>query len=173
MIIDLQTAREYVTANLPDALLISKINAIEQIVRSETNHSFQDTRIRFYAPVLDGVIQGTHQYITVGDNIQIGESVNEGMYTVTAIESGTIEVDRPLHPTSHNMITKVIYPDAVKMGALNMLKWDLENRSKVGIKSESLSRHSVTYYDMDAQNSAAGYPVALLGFLEPYMQPRF
>ena len=46
-------------------------------------------------------------------------------------------------------------------------------RSKTGIKSETLSRHSVTYYDMDHENSLDGYPASLVGFLEPYKQMRW
>jgi hypothetical protein len=65
------------------------------------------------------------------------------------------------------------YPADVKMGVLDMLKWDLENRKKVGIQSETISRHSVTYFNMDGDNSVMGYPKALLGFLKPYMRARF
>ena len=65
------------------------------------------------------------------------------------------------------------YPADVKMGVVNMLQWDLENRNKVGIQSETLSRHSVTYYNMDGDISTMGFPKALLGFLKPYMRARF
>lgn len=65
------------------------------------------------------------------------------------------------------------YPMDVKMGVINMLNWDLENRDKVGIQSETISRHSVTYFNMDGDNSTMGYPKSLLGFLKPYMKARF
>ena len=65
------------------------------------------------------------------------------------------------------------YPMDVKMGAVQMLIWDLDNRSKIGVQSETLSRHSVTYYNLDGNTSSMGYPVALLGFLKPYMRARF
>lgn len=54
-----------------------------------------------------------------------------------------------------------------------MLKWDFGLRDKVGIKSETISRHSVTYFDMDKDNSLKGYPAALMGFLEDYIKARF
>lgn len=63
------------------------------------------------------------------------------------------------------------YPADVKMGVVNMLKWDAEK--KVGIQSETISRHSVTYFNMDGDNSVMGYPKSLLGFLKPYMKARF
>ena len=65
------------------------------------------------------------------------------------------------------------YPADVKMGVINMLKWDLENRNKIGIQSETISRHSVTYFNMDGDNSVMGYPKSLLGFLKPYHRARF
>ena len=65
------------------------------------------------------------------------------------------------------------YPADVKMGVVNMIAWDLENRSKVGIQSETISRHSVTYFNMDGDNSVMGYPKSLLGFLKPYIRARF
>ena len=60
------------------------------------------------------------------------------------------------------------YPADIKMGIVNLMKWELENRDKVGIASETISRHSVTFFDMGGDNTALGYPKALTGFLKPY-----
>ena len=65
------------------------------------------------------------------------------------------------------------YPMDVKMGAVNLMKWELNNRDKVGVASESISRHSVTYVDQTGENTLMGYPVALMGFLRPYKRARF
>ena len=65
------------------------------------------------------------------------------------------------------------YPMDVKMGVVNLMKWELDNRDKVGVQSETISRHSVTYFNMDGDNSIMGFPKALLGFLKPYMKARF
>ena len=67
----------------------------------------------------------------------------------------------------------VAYPADVKMGVVNLLKWELNNRDKVGVASESISRHSVTYFDMTGDNSIMGYPKALMDFLKPYKKARF
>lgn len=67
----------------------------------------------------------------------------------------------------------IAYPADVKMGVVNLLKWEQSNRDKVGVQSESISRHSVTYFNMDEQNAAMSYPKSLLGFLDPYMKARF
>ena len=65
------------------------------------------------------------------------------------------------------------YPADVKMGVVNLMKWELNNREKVGVSSETISRHSVTYFNQDGDNSVMGYPKSLLGFLRPYMRARF
>ena len=67
----------------------------------------------------------------------------------------------------------LVYPEDIQVGIINLLKYEVDMRDKVGIKSESLSRHSVTYVDYDANNQVMGYPVSLLGFLKPYMKARF
>lgn len=61
----------------------------------------------------------------------------------------------------------------IKLGVANMLKWEQNNRDKIGVSSETISRHSVTYFDMTGDNSLMGYPKALLGFLKPYKRARF
>lgn len=65
------------------------------------------------------------------------------------------------------------YPMDVKIGVVNLLKWEMNNREKVGVASETISRHSVTYVDQTAANTLMGYPSALMGFLKPYKRARF
>ncbi len=66
----------------------------------------------------------------------------------------------------------IIWPDDIKLGVINLYQWDIENRDKLGIASESLSRHSVSYTGLSG-DSEGGYPKALMGFLTPYMKARF
>ena len=66
------------------------------------------------------------------------------------------------------------YPMDVKLGAVKLLKWDLNGHSeKLGVASETISRHSVTYVDQTGENTMMGYPAALMGFLRPYKRARF
>lgn len=67
----------------------------------------------------------------------------------------------------------VVYPSDIKMGVVNLMKWELGNRDKVGIASETISRHSVTYVDQTAANTLMGFPASLMGFLKPYKRARF
>ncbi len=172
MVVSVRDALEYLKKDVSENELERKINAIESLIRDETNNNFQMRRMRFYAPSEQEGVIGSSPFLEPGDTVEINESINEGIYTVVKIENGIIGLDRKLYAAGCNMVTKVVYPEAVKEGVLNMLQWELNMRSKTGIKSETLSRHSVTYFDMDAANSIDGYPASLLGFLEPYYKAR-
>ena len=66
------------------------------------------------------------------------------------------------------------WPPDIKMGVVKLIKYDMSRTSeKAGIASETLSRHAVTYETRTAENTAMGYPLALMGFLKPYMRARF
>jgi hypothetical protein len=149
-------------------------DAIEQLIRVYTNNNFQNRYVRFYATSDGNRLYGVSEFLSVGDTIQISQSgVNDGLYYITDIGEDFIEVDKKLFSITSNLVTKVEYPDDIKFGVINIMKWEVENRKKVGIKSETLSRHSTTYFDLDASNQVMGYPVSLLGFLNSYMKARF
>lgn len=153
--------------------LQQKLDGVEILVRKYTNNNFQNRNIRFIASSEGSTLSGTSPYLKVGDTVQISESkVNDGLYVVNEITDVTT-VNKTLFTVDHNLVTKVEYPIDVKMGVINLMKWEIGNRAKVGVKSETISRHSVTYFDLDASNQVMGYPVSLLGFLELYKKARF
>lgn len=151
------------------------LDAIEILIRQYTNNNFQNRNIRFECDSENNyILNGSSPYLEVGDTIQISESgVNDGLYVIKEINEYRIKVDKKLFPHQHNLVTKIEYPPAIKQGVLNLMVWESKNRKKVGVKSETLSRHSVTYYDQDANNQIMGYPVSLMGFLYPYKKARF
>lgn len=152
----------------------NKLDALEVLIREYTNNNFQNRNIRFLASSVGDRINGASPFLRVGDTIQISESlVNDGLYVITEVDDDYITVDKELFDVPRNLVTKVEYPMDVQQGIINLMKWEQTNRDKVGIKSETLSRHSVTYYDQDKNNQVMGYPVSLLGFLESYMKARF
>lgn len=154
--------------------IAEKLNAIELAIRSYTNNNFQNRFVRFSTNSLGNRLFGTSDFLRVGDTVQVSQSkVNDGLYVITDITDEFIRVDRDLYKYPDNLVTKIEYPADIKSGVLDLLKWEVKNRQKVGIKSETLSRHSVSYYDQDVNNQVMGYPVALLGFLKPYMKARF
>lgn len=151
-----------------------KLDALELLIRKYTNNNFQNRHIRFSASSLGNRIKRCHPFIRVDDTIQISESnVNDGLYVIKEIGDDFIRVDSELFPVDHNLVTKVEYPVDVQQGVIKMLQWEVESMNRIGIKSETLSRHSVTYFDQDKNNQVMGFPVSLLGFLETYKKARF
>lgn len=67
------------------------------------------------------------------------------------------------------------FPDGlpldVQMGIVQMVAWQLGAGSKIGIASETLSRHSVTYAQ-NAEDSIMGYPRSIMGFCKPYRRAK-
>ena len=174
MIISVEQLKQYITTTESDAVLEAKLQALELSIREYTHNNFQQRSIRTVCPVMAQKLYTAYPHFRVGDTVQISQSIfNDGVYTIKGIVDDMIELDKPLLDENQVLVTKVEYPMDVKMGVVNMLKWDLENRDKVGIQSETISRHSVTYFDMSADNSTIGYPKTLVGFLKPYMKARF
>ena len=165
MIISAEEVRNYVDSDEPASMLEAKLRALESLIRRFTNNNFQVRAIRSRSAIMDGKILKP---------VQISERLlNNGVYAVTELDEDGMTVDGELKSCVKNLITKVEYPEDIVMGVINMLKWDLNNRDKVGVQSETLSRHSVTYFNMDRDNSLIGYPKSLTDFLIPYMKARF
>lgn len=167
MIISVEEFRKYVTTDELDAVLEAKLLALETSIRKCTNNNFQKRGHRLKAHIVgEYFISDDALLFREGDTVQVTESVmNEGLYTVKESGSTHFSVNEEITDESNVSVTKVVYPMDVKMGVVNLLKWDLENRDKVGIASETISRRSVTYFD--------GIPKALTGFLNPHMCARF
>lgn len=176
MIMTVAELRQFVTTDEDDQVLEARLQALELLVRAYTNNNFQKRAFRAVAVAMADhklLIQSANPFKT-GDTLQITESeLNAGLVTVSASSNDAITVKESLYDEGGVVITKVVYPADVKLGVANMLKWQLENGDKVGVSSETISRHSVTYFNMDGDNSTMGFPKAVLGFLRPYMKARF
>lgn len=174
MILTIDEARSLFPAGTADTVIKDLLDAVEGVIRAYTNNPFQLRSARFEAPSVGSVLSGASPYIEQGDTVQISESgVNDGLYVVQNVTDAGTELCRDIYDVPHNLVTKIVYPAAVKAVARNLLQWEVTNRGKVGVKSETLSRHSTTYYDQDANNQLMGYPVSLLGGLAPYRKARF
>ena len=176
MIMTVDELRQFVTTGEADQALEARLQALELLIRAYTNNNFQIRAFRSVAVAMAGhnlLVQGANPFKT-GDTLQITESeLNDGLVTVSTSSNDAITVNEELYDESGVVITKVVYPADVKLGVANMLKWQLENGDKVGVASETISRHSVTYFDMTGDNSTMGFPKSVLGFLMPYKRARF
>lgn len=174
MIMTATELRTYITTDVSDEILTDYLTAAELTIRKYTNNNFQYRGYRTTGEISNNSIITDNIPFTVGDTIQISESIyNNGLYTVHEIESDYFTVNESVTDEDNILITKVVYPFDVKMGVVKMINWSLNNGDKVGIQSETISRHSVTYFNMDGDNSIMGYPKSLFGFLKPYRKPHF
>jgi hypothetical protein len=162
-------------SSLSDTDLERKLSALELMIRKYTNNKFQKKNIRFTGESIGDKVYGTTTYFAVGDTVEISQTddINDGLYQVSAVDSEYLQLDTDLFDYEENVVTKIVYPYDLQEGIINLMLWDVKNREKTGVKSESISRHSVTYFDLDKSNQVMGYPVSLLGFLKPYMKARF
>lgn len=147
-----------------DELITAKMQAVEAVIRRYTNNNFQQRMARFEGRSSGSKIYGNPQYFRVGDTVQISASgVNDGLYVVQEIGTDSITVNQSLFDVENNLVTRIFYPSDVKQCAVDLYRWKQTNGAKVGIKSETLSRHSVTYED--SASLYMGYPVGILNGL--------
>jgi len=85
----------------------------------------------------------------------------------------TTTLDRDLIEEKRVRMTLVRYPDDVKAGAIELIKWDIANRGGAVVKSETISRHRVDYAVPEDAAMKQGYPADLLAFLAPYRKAQF
>lgn len=174
MIISVEQAKELVNfKNWSDEKIKRKLKAIEQTIRAYTNNNFQDRDCRRAADIVGGFfyVEALTPF-EVGDTVQIGESkLNKGLFTVATVDYSDFAVEEAVKDEKGVLVTKVVYPDDVIDCVVNLLEWEVNNRKKVGIKSETLSRHSVTYED--SASMYMGYPKGILSGLHLYKKARF
>lgn len=157
-----------------DAKIERKLNSIEQTIRAYTNNNFQKRTHRKTADIVGGLLAiDQNDFFRIDDTVQISESMyNNGLYTVIEVSDESIRIDKDILDETGVLVTKVEYPADVIDCCINLMEWEINNRSKVGIQSETLSRHSVTYFNQDAGNEVMGYPASLLGCLKAYRKLR-
>jgi hypothetical protein len=155
-------------------------DGLETMVRNLTNNNFQLTKFRIRSLQLSGsTIQASSGRVDIfqpGDTIEInGTDYNDGLYVVESVSDNVITVrgDFITEANSGAIATKVSYPADVLTGIKKLIAYDAKMRDKAGIKSETVARWSVTYYDVTAAESSEGYPVSLLGFLDKYRKLRW
>lgn len=97
-----------------------------------------------------------------------------------ALEARLQALEASIKRYTNNSFTRVLnenggqWPPDIKMGVVKLIQYDMSRAAKkAGIAAETLSRHAVTYEARTAENTAMGYPIALTGFLKPYMRARF
>ena len=165
---ELKTVSEL--SSIPDEQLTVMCEGIEDFIRQYTNNNFTVKNVTFNTPSMNGKLETVSPIIKVGDTVLISNSkYNNGVYVLTA-NDGTL--DKEIFDDENNKITLVKYPPSIKLGVVKLLQYNAKMDDKVGISSESLSRHSVSYAQ-PSSDSIGGYPSSLMSFLKPFMKARF
>lgn len=175
MIVSISEFRQFMQTDETDAVLEMRLKALEHMIRGYTNNNFQVRGTGRVADVVAGrfTLEALNPY-EIGDTLQIsGSDKNDGLYTVRESNDDTFTVNEKTRDEIDVFITQVEYPEDVKVGVMELLKYDLENREKAGVQSETISRHSVTYQALDKSNTVQGYPTHLMGFLRRHVKARF
>ena len=173
MIIAVEKLREMVKTDIPDGELKARLSALETAIRKHTNNHFIVRGTERDGVIREGRIILPDSQFAIGDTIEIlADRYRNQPFTVTETSGDVIAVDGLLRFDGEVRAALVQYPDDVVMGVVNLMKWDISNREKMGVKSESISRWSVTYYDLES-SSLLGYPASLLGFAKSHMRARF
>ena len=149
-----------------------KLLAVEQTIRAYTNNNFQDRDYRRTADIVGGsfLVEALNPF-DVGDTVQISDSrLNRGLFVVSHADDCTFRVEEHTKDEKDVLVTKIVYPADVLNCCVALMEWDVNYGGKVGIKSETLSRHSITYED--SATMFMGYPAALLGCLKSYRKMR-
>ena len=176
MILSLNEARA-----IDAAINQEDLDALETSVRELTNNNFQNVHIRFKGIEFMAnnliVVNDSIVGLKVGDTIEVNYShYNDGLFVIEEIAGKQIKVQGTpffVANTGGSMLTLVQYPADVTRGIKKLIAYDKKMASKVGIKSESISRMSTTYYDVNASETVDGYPAALVSFLQKYEKMRW
>lgn len=171
MIISLEELRsEKDLSTLSDTQLEMMSNGIEDFIRQYTNNNFINKNVTYNTPSVDGKLNTVSSMFNVGDTVLISNSkYNNGLYVIQSID-GTL--NKALFDDDNNKVTLVTYPDAVKVGVVKLMRYSALMDGKMGISSESISRHSVSYAQPTG-DAIGGYPSIIMSFLKPYMKARF
>ena len=174
MIISVEKAKDLVSfpESWTDKRIKMKLLAVEQTIRAYTNNNFQNRGFRVQADIAGGVFMSESLIpFAADDTVQISESqYNSGLFTVSEVNDTTFMVDEDTRDEDDVLVTKIVYPADVVNCCVDLMEWAVNFAGKVGIKSETLSRHSVTYED--SATMFMGYPASLLGCLKAYRKAR-
>ena len=186
MLMTVEELRKYIQTEETDEVLAAKLSALELTIRKYTNNNFMIRGIRTTADAFNKTFTCmTTANFNVGDTVQVSMSdfMDGQLCTIAKIEGNAITVNEDIYHEDDVLLTKVEYPADVKLGAVNILKWQLRNeaaasgdKSAMPVQSETISRHSVTYATDATEADIAtdfGVPKKLVAFLKGYKKARF
>lgn len=186
MIITLDEAKKLLNINLTDSsrdfILEEQLKSLEVSIRNYTNNKFLDERVKILGSLSfsNNSINGADLFrlgFRKGDTIEIDYTLlNNGIYTVKEVTKDSLEVEETLQeeePGCEVLVNKINYPYDLRIGVVKLLGYSLKMADKIGVKSETISRYSVTYYDVNSTENIEGYPSSMMKFLSKYRKLRW
>lgn len=184
MIITLDKAKQLLGINdtSKDFEIEEKLKGLEITIRNLTNNKFLDIRVRSNRKLTfdsDSKTITGDNFIKLGfrqgDSVDIDDCLlNKGIFTAVAVTDSSITVNEDILDEEYtSLITKIVYPYDIVQGVIKLINYDFKMSDKIGVKQESISRYSVTYYDLNSTESIEGYPAALMKFLNKYKKLRW
>lgn len=170
--------------NLTDAKQLDRtitnddLLAYEQKVRAITNNKFHHPHIKNYnLAIVKNDVTTPDEIIgyKVGDRVEIvGTKYNDGLYNITDLDEHTLTLDRDMidERVKDALVVKIDYPADIATGLKEIIKYNAKMANKVGVKSERVSRTSVTYHD-NTVNAVDGIPSSYWSFLYKYRKLRW
>lgn len=158
-----------------------EINGLEIAIRAITNNKFQIASTKTKVVEFDGsLIKLAHPVrgLKANDTIEVyGDDVNDGLFVVESVDGASVTVvDEFVNTNRFDVaptLVKISYPADIVSGVRKLLTYDDKMADKVGIKSETISRMSTTYYDVNATENINGYPAAMMAFIDKYRKIRW
>jgi hypothetical protein len=168
---------DYDFSNVDDKRLERRLQSIEHAIIEYTHNHFYNLKCKTKCFYGVNYLQGDFRKFNIGDTIEIYDSKeNDGLYVIVEKPNDLeISLDKDVYQEDGVMkIIKIEYPYDVIDGCVELLDYEFnqKDKSKNGIASETISRHSVSYVQRNDSNSLLGYPKELLGFLKPYVRWR-
>lgn len=174
MIITLEDAQK-----IDSSIEQEDLDAFEQAVRMLTNNNFQVKQIRHKIDFINNktiTINSDIEGVRDGNTVEVNYTkFNDGLYVIDSFSDNEITVKDELFTETPKqaILTLVRYPSDISHGIKKLIKYDKKMTGKIGIKSETISRMSTTYHDVNASDNTDGYPSSLLSFLDKYKKMRW
>lgn len=161
-----------------------ELDAYEQQIRTLTNNKFHHPHIRNknLAFVSPNTVVSSDELIgfEAGDTVEIVNTLySNGLWIIKEVVDKytlTLKIeDRKLIESAftEGVIVKVDYPADLSMHLKEVIQYKYKMTNKTGIKTERVSRTSVTYHDVNSADNVEGIPSSYWSFIKKYRKIRW
>ncbi|MFL2134934.1 hypothetical protein ACEN33_00695 [Ruoffia sp. FAM 24228] len=155
------------------------IDALEQKVRTLTNNKFHHKHIknRNLSFFDNGIITADEIIgFKVGDRVEIvGTKFNDGLYNIISVSKNILTVDSEFIDSTDRgaFVVKIDYPVDIANSLKEIIRYQAKMANKTGVKTERVSRTSVTYHDVNSSDNVEGIPSSYWSFIRKYRKIRW